>query len=121
MTFSAINEVSIPQDTVTEPSSQAHWPTVQENPSQVQMRPDHTLKNMSCCRRIMERLFQNSCSTFLLIRGLRNSSQKWESFDRCLTGKQFLSDELLSQKGKTGAAEGESDMHSNEITYCNWQ
>lgn len=25
------------------------------------------LKNMSCCRRIMERLFQNSCSTFLLI------------------------------------------------------
>lgn len=79
------------------------------------------LKNMSCCRRIMERLFQTSCSTFLLIRGLRNSTQDWKSFDRCLTGKQFLSDQLLSQKGKTGAAEGESDMHSNEITYCNWQ
>lgn len=37
MTFSPINEVSIPQDTVTERLSQAHGPTVQEKPSQVQL------------------------------------------------------------------------------------
>lgn len=44
ITFSATNEVSIPQDTVIEPLSQAHGPTVQEKPSQVQLWLDHILR-----------------------------------------------------------------------------
>ena len=72
MLFSAINEVNILQDPVTqEPLSQAHWPTVQEYwGTEVGFGSGGIinlgLKNMSYCRRIMKMLFQNSCSAFLM-------------------------------------------------------
>lgn len=56
-----------------------------------------------------------------IIIGLRNSSQDWSSFGRYLTGKQSLANQLSSRKGKTDAADGETEVHINEITYCNWQ
>jgi len=96
--FSAINEVNILQDPVTETLSQPCWLTVQEYwGTKVRVGSGWIiklgLKNTSYCRTIMKMLFQN-ISPMLI--GLRNSSQDWSSFGRCLTGRQSLSDHLSS-------------------------